>query len=58
VDLRDYCRRVGFDTVATTEHGIVDVNNADPFCLKRVLPPPPLHFFACEIARYFIFARN
>jgi len=51
-ELSEFCEEIGFDTIVTTEPGVVD-SNTDRFCLKRVLPPPPLYYFACEIARYF-----
>jgi peptidoglycan/xylan/chitin deacetylase (PgdA/CDA1 family) len=56
-ELRAYCREIGFDTVATTESGVVD-STADRFSLKRVIPPPPMYYFACEIAKYFFYNRS
>ncbi len=50
-ELRSFCDEIGFDTVVTTESGIVD-SSADRFVLKRALPPGPLYYFACEVARY------
>jgi peptidoglycan/xylan/chitin deacetylase (PgdA/CDA1 family) len=54
-ELKAYCKRIGFETVVTTEPGMVN-ESADMFSLKRVLPDPPLYHFACEIARYFLFS--
>ena len=56
-ELRVFCEEIGFDTIVTTESGIVD-SNFDTFSLKRVIPPPPLYYFACEIAKYFFFTKN
>jgi peptidoglycan/xylan/chitin deacetylase (PgdA/CDA1 family) len=56
-ELREYCRKIGFDSIVTTEPGIVD-SKGDRFRLKRVLPTPPLYYFACEIARYLFFRKT
>jgi peptidoglycan/xylan/chitin deacetylase (PgdA/CDA1 family) len=53
-DLREFCRAESFHTVVTTEMGLVGLSS-DRFALPRLLPPSPLYYFACEIARYFIF---
>jgi peptidoglycan/xylan/chitin deacetylase (PgdA/CDA1 family) len=50
--LKDYCAETGFDTIVMTESGVVS-SDADRYALKRIIPPPPLYYFACEIARYF-----
>jgi peptidoglycan/xylan/chitin deacetylase (PgdA/CDA1 family) len=49
-ELRDYCQEIGFETIATTETGIVALYS-DQLSLQRIIPPPPLHYFACELAR-------
>jgi peptidoglycan/xylan/chitin deacetylase (PgdA/CDA1 family) len=49
-ELRLFCQGIGFDTIVTTEPGRLD-SEVDRFSLKRALPPPPLYYFACEIAR-------
>ncbi len=51
-DLKKICMENGFDTVVTTEPGVISVSS-DPYALERILPPPPLYYFACELARYF-----
>ncbi|GLI39240.1 polysaccharide deacetylase family protein [Geobacter hydrogenophilus] len=56
-DLRDYCRTIGFQTVVTTDAGPVSGGD-DLFSLRRVIPPPPMHVFACEVARYFFLSRS
>ena len=56
-ELREYCRKIGLESVVTTEPGVVDSND-DRFRLKRVLPTPPLYYFACEIARYLFFGKT
>lgn len=50
-ELRGFCNELGFDTIVTTEPGSV-YSNSDRFSLKRILPPPPLYYFACEIAKH------
>ena len=55
--LKEYCADIGFDTVVTTESGIVS-SHADRYALNRIIPPPPLYYFACEIARYFFFPKK
>jgi len=55
-DLREFCEEIGFDTIVTTESGVVD-STSNRFSLKRVLPPPPLYYFACEIAKYLFFSK-
>lgn len=54
--LRAYCRDTGFASVLTTEGGSANIGD-DTFQLKRVLPPPPMYYFACEIAKYFFFGK-
>lgn len=54
--LRTYCRDNGFDSVVTTDGGTVDVGD-DVYQLRRVLPPPPMYYFAGEIAKYLLLGR-
>ena len=53
-ELKQYCKNIGLDTVASTESGLVCAQS-DPYFLKRIIPPPPMHIFACELARYMFF---
>lgn len=53
-ELKEFCKRIGFETVVTTESGVVE-RKGDRYELNRIIPPPPLYYFACEIARYFFF---
>jgi peptidoglycan/xylan/chitin deacetylase (PgdA/CDA1 family) len=55
-NLRNYCREIGFQTIVTTEGGTVHTGD-DAFMLKRVLPPPPMYYFACEVAKYLFWSR-
>jgi peptidoglycan/xylan/chitin deacetylase (PgdA/CDA1 family) len=55
-DVLTICREKGFDTVVMTESGIVS-SESDCFMLKRVIPPPPTYYFACELARYLLFSQ-
>ena len=55
--LKDFCREIGFDTIVLTEPGVLN-KTSDRFSLRRVLPPPPLYFFACETARYLFFSHS
>jgi peptidoglycan/xylan/chitin deacetylase (PgdA/CDA1 family) len=50
--LKEYCAAIGFDSVVMTESGVV-MSHADPYELSRTIPPPPLYYFACEVAKYF-----
>jgi peptidoglycan/xylan/chitin deacetylase (PgdA/CDA1 family) len=55
--LKEYCTEIGFDTLVMTEAGVVNPD-ADRHALCRNIPPPPLYYFACEIARYFFFSKS
>ncbi|EHP86990.1 polysaccharide deacetylase [Geobacter metallireducens RCH3] len=52
-DLRSYCKKIGFDTVATVVFGTVDAG-ADPFSLKRIGVVSPVWNMAGELTRKFI----
>jgi peptidoglycan/xylan/chitin deacetylase (PgdA/CDA1 family) len=56
-ELGMFCQKAGFDTVVTTEPGVV-FPDSDPMSLPRVIPPPPMWYFACETARYFFFPKR
>lgn len=56
-NLKQYCKDIGMDTVVSTETGLVS-SQSDQYFLKRILPPPPMHIFACELARYVFFKRT
>lgn len=56
-DLKRYCKDIGMDTVVSTDPGLVSPQS-DQYFLKRILPPPPMHIFACELARYVFFKRT
>lgn len=51
-ELARYCRDCDFETVVTTEAGSIKAGD-DRYSLKRMLPPPPIYYFACETAREF-----
>jgi peptidoglycan/xylan/chitin deacetylase (PgdA/CDA1 family) len=53
-ELKAYCRKIGLFTVVSTEPGLIN-SRSDSFFLKRILPPPPMHVFACQLARYMFF---
>lgn len=55
-ELKEICAEIGFDTVVTTEPGVVG-GSSNPYALARIIPPPPTCYFACELARY-LFRRN
>jgi peptidoglycan/xylan/chitin deacetylase (PgdA/CDA1 family) len=50
-ELKRYCKEIGISTVVSTVSGVVS-HLSDPYFLKRINPPPPIHIFACELARY------
>lgn len=56
-ELRRICSENGFDTVVTTEPGVI-CGSSDPYALARILPPPPTYYFACELARYLFGGRK
>jgi peptidoglycan/xylan/chitin deacetylase (PgdA/CDA1 family) len=56
-ELKKYCKEIGFRTVVSTEPGVVSVQS-DPYFLKRINSPPPIHVFACELARNMFFHRT
>lgn len=56
-ELREFCEEIGFDTIVTTEPGFVD-SASNRLSLKRILPSPPLYYFACEIAKYLFFSKT
>lgn len=55
-ELREFCRSEAFDSVVTTNFGVV-TKGSDPYSLPRVFPSEPIYVFAAEIARLFIFGR-
>lgn len=52
-DLRTYCKKIGFDTVATVVYGSVD-GGADLFALKRIGVVSPVWNMAGELTRQFL----
>jgi peptidoglycan/xylan/chitin deacetylase (PgdA/CDA1 family) len=56
-ELKQYCKEIGFVTVASTEPGVV-CSGSDPYFLNRISPRPPIYSFACELARYMFFNRT
>lgn len=50
-ELKEYCKKIGMKTVVSTEPGLVG-GQSDIYFLERILPSPPIHIFACELARY------
>jgi len=55
-ELREFCKSEGFESVVTTNFGVVTIQS-DPYSLPRVYPSEPIYVFAAEIARLFIFGR-
>ena len=52
-ELRDFCRKAIFDSVVTTNYGVVK-KESNPYNLPRVHPSTPLFVFATELARLFM----
>lgn len=52
-ELRDYCRRIGFESVSSVVYGPYDVSEKDPFALKRVGAIHPVSMMVGEIVRLF-----
>lgn len=56
-DLKAFCIELGFETIVSTEYGWVD-HASDPYFLKRFMPDTPIWFFACEVAKLFLFSNR
>jgi peptidoglycan/xylan/chitin deacetylase (PgdA/CDA1 family) len=52
-ELREYCREIGFESVATVVYGTND-SRSDPFSLKRVGAVSPVWMMAGDLMRYCI----
>lgn len=55
-ELKKYCKEIGISTVVSTEPGLVCAHS-DPYFLARILPPPPIHVFACKLAGIMLLRR-
>jgi peptidoglycan/xylan/chitin deacetylase (PgdA/CDA1 family) len=55
-ELRDFCRKAIFDSVVTTNYGVVK-KESDLYNLPRVHPSTPLFVFATDLARLFLINR-
>ena len=56
-DLKKFCIQSEFETIVTTEYGYVD-NTSDSHFLRRFMPDTPIWFFACEVAKLFLFSNR
>ena len=52
-ELREYCRKVGYESVSSLEYGPNDSLYGNPYNLRRVGAKSPLHVFSWELARIF-----
>ena len=52
-ELRDYCRKIGFESVCSVVYGPYDASKKDPFALKRVGAIHPVSMMVGEIVRLF-----
>jgi peptidoglycan/xylan/chitin deacetylase (PgdA/CDA1 family) len=52
-ELRDYCRKIGFESVCSVVYGPYDPAKKDPFALKRMGAIRPLSMMIGEIVRLF-----
>jgi len=55
--LREYCKKIGFEGVVTTNFGYV-TSKSDPYNLPRVSFPAPISQFSFELARLFLKSKN
>lgn len=55
--LKDYCMDLGFESVASAEHGAIN-KGSDPHYLLRFIPVIPLYIFAVELTRLFVFSKR
>jgi len=56
-ELKKYCKEIGFKTIVSTEPGVVSAQS-DPFFLRRIDLPHPIHIFAVTLARNIFFHRT
>jgi peptidoglycan/xylan/chitin deacetylase (PgdA/CDA1 family) len=54
-ELKEFCIDIGFETISTAEYGFID-SRSDPYFIRRFMPDIPIHFFAGEIVKLFIFS--
>jgi len=52
-ELRDYCREIGFESVASVIYGTNDPSNTNTFALKRIGATSPIYMLAGELVRLF-----
>jgi peptidoglycan/xylan/chitin deacetylase (PgdA/CDA1 family) len=53
-ELRDYCRDIGFESVASVIYGTNNASKGDPLNLKRISPITPVWMLAGELVKLFI----
>jgi peptidoglycan/xylan/chitin deacetylase (PgdA/CDA1 family) len=53
-ELRDYCQKIGFESVASVIYGTNDISNGNTLALKRVSASSPVWMLAGELVKLFI----
>lgn len=53
-ELKDYCREIGFESVASVIYGTNDIQISNPFALKRIGAVSPVWMMAGELVKLFI----
>jgi peptidoglycan/xylan/chitin deacetylase (PgdA/CDA1 family) len=52
-ELRDYCKKIGFESVASVIYGMNDPSNGNTYALKRIGAISPVWMLAGELVRLF-----
>ena len=52
-ELRDYCREIGFESIASVIYGTNEASNGNAFALKRIGAICPVWMLAGELVKLF-----
>ncbi|MFX0207098.1 MAG: polysaccharide deacetylase family protein [Candidatus Hodarchaeota archaeon] len=56
--LSQFCKEIGFKSIASANHGLIDNTNKDPYWLKRISASPSLPVFAFDLLRYLFLSHS
>ncbi len=54
--LRQFCKKIGFKSIASANHGVINNSNKNPYWLKRMSPDSSPSVFAFELVRNLFFS--
>lgn len=54
--LRQFCKKIGFKSIASANYGVINNNNKNPYCLKRISAYSSLSIFAFELVKNLFFS--